>query len=82
MIILAQIGNPKDNLNRRCEVVLKTYGRTPIRLREIMRMNKALKIEANPFIFAAKVRFACSFIIEANEAVTQVPRLGLSQRIG
>lgn len=31
---------------------------------------------------AAKVRLACSFIIAAKEAVTHVPRLGLSQSIG
>lgn len=51
IMIPIHIGRPKDSLKSRWEVVLKMYGRIPLKFRIITMIKREARIEAEPFIW-------------------------------
>lgn len=63
IIRLNHRGSPKVKVKKRWEEELNTYGATPIKLTEIIIMNRATRIVASPFRCAVEVRILCSLIM-------------------
>lgn len=80
-IRLNQIGIAKDMVKNKCLVVLKTYGKRPVKLIERVKINSALSSGVSPFKCVPVVRFVWELIISLGYIINWVNDVGVAQKL-
>lgn len=80
-IRLNQIGIARDMVKKRWLVVLKTYGKSPVKFIEIIKIKSAVSREEKPFKWAPVVRLIWVFIISFGNLISCINIVGCNQKV-